>query len=84
MAKKRKIKFPSCIYYVGYGIITAEINKGSMRSQKRPTPGEIGALRGSNLAGADLLLLVVVMSAKPLADIVGDYARYNRHQKINK
>ena len=69
---------------MGCGIITVEINKEVHVLAKRPTPGEIGALRGSTFAMMGLLLLVVVMSAKPLADIVGDYTCYNRHQKINK
>lgn len=78
--KRKKFYFPSCIYYGGCAIINTAKNVVRLHAlTKRLTPGEIGALRGSNLAGVCLLLPVLVMSVKPLADIVGDYSCYDRH-----
>ena len=75
----------SCIYCECCAIIdTAKKLSRVPLAHKRQTPGEIGTLRGSNLAGAGLLLLVVLVPIKPLADIVGSYTRYDRHQEAKK
>ena len=82
--KRKKFYFPSCIYYGGCAIMnTAKKLSRVPLAHKRQTPGEIGALRGSNFAGAGLLLLVV-MPVKPLADIVGGYTCCDRHQETNQ
>ena len=71
----------SCVCYGGCAII--DIAKGSDQDSlgpcKKRTPGEVAALRGSFLC-----LLALAVTVKPLANIVANYARSDRHKETDQ